>query len=160
VVGELAEIFDDMPKSTKESHLAVTSPQTLKSIRIQLWLCVPDRTSTMSRHVSGLRSIHLENAVRIQSIGIRHASGHAPLYRPPTGYMFNERVINSIHPDLIDMIASEERQEAPERRLGTVHVGILWNNTIRGCWCCNKAKRIVLSHSQYLLICAGSNSGL
>src|SRR5277367_1706507 len=61
----------------------------------------------MIRPVSRIRPIHLQNTTRIQYIGLRHSSAHGPVYKPPTGYMFNEKVIPLTPPALqTDMIAS------------------------------------------------------
>lgn len=46
-------------------------------------------STKMPRLIPRLNAIH---PPRIQAVGLRHSSGHGPVYTPPTGYLFNERV--------------------------------------------------------------------
>ena len=99
----------------------------------------------MIRPLSRIRPIHPTNRAKIQCIGLRYSSGHAPVYKPPTGYMFNEKVPTNDPPlppslriDETNVIASETGQETSKGRLGTVYVGLLWSLCIRRRSQCNE----------------------
>ena len=103
--------FGDVSNTTR-NHSHNRSPQNHnpKELHIstshhhqqpRLW--VIHRRERMSRYIiSRIKpSVNLLNSstslpsfsrIRLQSIGIRHASGHGPVYTPPTGYLFNEKV--------------------------------------------------------------------
>jgi hypothetical protein len=101
-----------------------------------------DSSSPMSRLISRTRPIHPLNVSRIQSIGLRQSS-HTPVYRPPTGYMFNEKVILPVRPELTQHLATEERQETQTRRLGTLYVGLFRNHCVCNCRRCNQTRSFV-----------------